>query len=137
MNNIILENKVIIAGCRWFKDYCYCERFLDLFLSRLFPNVIIISGTAKGVDGLGEKYAKLHNLKCLRFPAKWKVYGRSAGYLRNVEMAKIATHTVLFWDYKSKGTGHMLDIARNKTIPIIIVDIRRKVLDGTNIYKEY
>ena len=38
------------------------------------------------------------------------VHGKKAGYLRNVDMAEYADALVAFWDGKSKGTGHMIDI---------------------------
>jgi hypothetical protein len=54
-------------------------------------------------------------------PAQWEIYGKMAGYLRNLEMAKIADAVVLFWDGKSKGTKHMLDISQDRGLLVRII----------------
>ena len=105
--------RVIVAGTREFDNYSLLRMKLTDYLLPI-PNeeIEIISGTARGADKLGEQYASDYNLKCIKFPADWNTYGKSAGYRRNAEMAKYASqeHGVLFafWDGKSKGTGHMI-----------------------------
>ena len=74
---------------------------------------IILSGTAHGVDRLGELYAFENNITVEKYPADWKAHGKSAGYLRNVEMAKNADALIAIWDGTSPGTKHMIDIARD------------------------
>lgn len=44
--------------------------------------------------------------------ANWEKHGKSAGYKRNQEMANVSTHLIAFWDGKSRGTKHMIDIAK-------------------------
>jgi hypothetical protein len=44
--------------------------------------------------------------------ADWDTYGKSAGYRRNADMAKYSDAVVCFWDGVSKGTKHMIDLAR-------------------------
>jgi len=73
--------------------------------------ITIISGGARGADSQGEVYAHEFHYALERYPANWDLYGNSAGYRRNEEMARIATHLVAFWDGKSKGTRHMIDLA--------------------------
>jgi hypothetical protein len=101
--------RVIIAGSRNVWDYTIVETAMNN-LSKLPTEVV--SGTAKGVDKLGEKWAKLNAIPVKRFPAKWNVYGKRAGYLRNAEMARYADGLVAIWDGKSRGTMHMIDIAK-------------------------
>ena len=62
---------------------------------------------------------------CQRYPADWEQYGPRAGYIRNSEMAKVATHLIAFWDGRSKGTKHMIDIARKAGLYVlaVLVDI--------------
>ena len=43
-----------------------------------------------------------------------------AGFLRNEDMLSIATHLIAFWDGKSNGTKHMIEIAQKKGIPVWI-----------------
>lgn len=76
----------------------------------------IVSGTANGVDKLGENWAMYRRIPVKKFPANWNMYGKSAGYRRNLEMAGYADALVAVWDGESKGTKHMIDIARDKGI---------------------
>lgn len=102
--------RLIVAGSRGFSDYQLLSCRLDYFLQNQ-TDVEIVSGTARGADQLGEQYAKERGYPIKRFPANWEL-GKQAGYLRNKEMAEYATHLVAFWDGKSRGTKHMIDLAR-------------------------
>jgi hypothetical protein len=113
--------KVVIAGSRTFNDF----DFLVATMFRLFPkkDIIteIVSGAAKGADQLGEKWAKMVGIPIKQFPAEWNKYGKSAGYRRNAEMALYCDSVVAFWDGKSKGTKHMIDIAKDNGLAVAIV----------------
>tara|TARA_B110000238_G_C16137951_1_gene444740 strand:+ start:2497 stop:2853 length:357 start_codon:yes stop_codon:yes gene_type:complete len=114
--------KVIIAGGRDFNDAKLLERsFLDNFNKYRNHEVQIVSGTAKGADAMGEALAAMYNLDVVKFPALWHVYGRSAGYKRNVQMAENATHLLAFWDGKSKGTEHMINIANRMELKVRVI----------------
>lgn len=116
--------KVIIAGTRDFNDYAFLKKNLDYFLQGINPNneeIEIVSGNARGADKLGERYAKEHNLPVKLFPANWDKYGKRAGYLRNQEMANYSDMLIAFWDEKSKGTKHMIDIAKKQGLTVIVV----------------
>jgi len=80
----------------------------------------IISGTAKGADKLGEQWAIANNVPLEKYPAKWDKYGKSAGYKRNAQMAEAAEALVALWDGKSKGTSHMIDLAKKHGLKIFI-----------------
>lgn len=112
--------KIIIAGGRNFIDYTkLCESCDDAL--QLLDDIEIVSGTAKGADSLGEEYAKEKGYKITRFPADWDKHGKSAGYKRNAEMAEYADGLIAFWDYKSKGTRNMIDLADKFNLKIKIV----------------
>lgn len=118
--------KIIVAGSRSINDYDFIKLYLNNFITNHnISNPEIVSGTANGPDKLGEQYAREHNLKLTRFPADWDRWGKSAGYKRNQQMADYAEALVAFWDGKSKGTKHMIDIAtkQNLTVEINIFDI--------------
>lgn len=112
--------KIIVAGSRDFSDYSLLCSTLDTIVP-YNDEVEIVSGTAKGADSLGEQYAKQHNLPITRFPADWNQYGKSAGYRRNVQMAEYADFLVAFWDGESKGTQHMINIAKSHKLPIVVI----------------
>ena len=48
--------KVIIAGSRDFNDYTSLKNKMDIILKNQ-KDVTIVSGTARGADKLGERYA--------------------------------------------------------------------------------
>ena len=110
--------KVIIAGGREFTDYAVLKRVCDHMLSKVkeTSNLTIISGGARGVDQMGERYAKENNINLTIKKADWETHGKSAGYKRNQEMANIATHLIAFWDGQSRGTKHMIDIAKRDNL---------------------
>lgn len=116
--------KVIVAGGRDFADYAYMKEKLDEVFNALGDldshPVEIISGMAKGADTLGIRYAEEHQLTMVLYPANWKNYPRMAGILRNMNMLVTATHLVALWDGKSHGTKHMIEIAKEKGIPVWI-----------------
>jgi len=116
--------RVIIAGSRSLQYESTGPRQhlfhkLDNLLSakRKGQEIVIISGTARGADQFGELYANAKGFKIERYPADWDQYGKSAGYKRNVQMAENADALVALWDGKSRGTKHMLDIAKEHGLP--------------------
>ena len=115
--------KLIVAGTRCFNDYTFMIDKLDFLLSNKSSSEIeIVSGGARGADSLGEKYAKHRGYKLTIFKANWDLYGKSAGYRRNAEMADYADACVVFWDGKSKGTKHMIDLANKKGIRCVVIE---------------
>ena len=113
--------KVIIAGSRGFSNYDLLKSKMDYFLSNITDEIQIVSGTARGADQLGERYAAEQGYSIQRFPADWEHEGKSAGYKRNVKMAEYADALVAFWDGRSRGTGHMISLARMRNLQVRIV----------------
>ena len=56
-----------------------------------------------------------------RFSPDWEKYGNSAGYRRNADMVNVAQAVTCFWN-GSKGTGHTVELANKKGVPIKIVN---------------
>ena len=77
-------------------------------------------GKASGADPLGEKYAREYNYKIHYFPANWDTYGKSSGFIRNVEMAKHSNAIITFRDENNSGTRHMIEPARNHDLKIVV-----------------
>jgi len=112
--------KVIVAGSRDFNDYHTLKEKLDMILKNQ-KEVTIISGTAKGADKLGERYASEHHHKVEQYVPMWDIFGKKAGYMRNEEMAKHSDACVVFWDGKSRGTKHMIDISKKHKLKLRII----------------
>ena len=108
--------RLIIAGGRDFDDV---ELMFDSLLD-YFPKCVV-SGTARGADRLGERWAVNHGVHVVQMPANWDEDGKAAGYRRNERMARYATHLVAFWNGESRGTKHMIDIARREGLVVKIV----------------
>ena len=112
--------KVIIAGGRTFTDYDLLSSICDKAFKNL-SDVEIVSGCAKGADKLGEIYAITKGYKLKRFPADWEKNGKKAGYMRNTDMSLYADALIAFWDGTSKGTKHMIDIAKNRKLKYKVI----------------
>ena len=100
--------RTIIAGSRSCNNY---SELLEAIASLPWTPTVVLSGTARGVDRLGERWANENRVPLEEYPADWNRYGRSAGYRRNAEMAQKADALLALWDGKSKGTGHMIRLA--------------------------
>lgn len=109
--------KVIIAGGRDFENYEDLKLYCDYMLQNK-TNLEIVSGGANGADKLGERYAKERKIPYVVFPADWEKHGKSAGILRNTSMAGYADALIAFWDGKSRGTEHMIEVAKFKKLPV-------------------
>ena len=117
--------RVVIAGCRDYTNYEEAKVYIDFCLSNIRKEnkIIILSGCASGADAIGERYAEENGFELEKYPADWVKYGRSAGPIRNRQMAEICDFVICFWDEKSRGTKSMIELARkyNKPIKIKII----------------
>lgn len=116
--------KIIIAGSRGFNDYKLLKQKLAYFLKthNLKPEEIeIVSGGAKGADRLGEQFAIEYNIKIKQFIPDWDRYGKSAGIRRNAEMGKYGNACIVFWDGKSRGSKHMIEVSIKEGLELEII----------------
>ncbi|HNT28637.1 MAG TPA: SLOG family protein [bacterium] len=110
--------RVAVVGSRTFFHYSVLEKELDTLLSK---NATLLSGGAGGADALAEKYAREHGRTIEVIRPDWETYGPSAGYRRNREIVKKASRVIAFWDGKSRGTDHIIQLARAEGIPVHVV----------------
>jgi hypothetical protein len=101
-------SKVIIAGSRTITDIRCVEAAL---VASQFRPTLVISGTARGVDQLGEQWATARGITVLRMPANWAAHGKAAGPIRNSAMLEEADCIVVVWDGKSRGSQDMISKA--------------------------
>ena len=123
--------KVIIAGTRDFADYKLLKDKCDAILQnrRNHCNIVVVSGTARGADRLGERYARERGYRIDRYPADWDRDGNSAGPIRNAKMADNAHALIAFWDGRSRGTKNMIETAKAKGLMV-------RTIINTNIVRE-
>lgn len=122
--DVLEMNKIIIAGGRDFNDYDLLKKEAAAFLFEIENGEAqIVSGGAKGVDAMGERFAQENNIEVVLFPADWKKYGRAAGPKRNAQMAEYATHLLSFWNGESKGTKSMITLAKKNNLMVKVISV--------------
>ena len=112
--------KTIIAGSRTVARY---EAVCAAIEASGFTITEVVSGTAKGPDSLGEVWAVNNMVRVKKFPADWDRYGKRAGFIRNAAMADYAEALIAVWDGQSRGTEHMIRVARNKGLKIYVYEM--------------
>lgn len=109
--------KVIIAGSR--EGFDLCDVY-EAWGQSGFKITEVVSGTARGVDRLGEILAHKEGFPIKEFPADWDNLGKRAGYVRNAQMAEYGDALIALWDGESKGTKHMIDLAYKAGIEVFV-----------------
>jgi hypothetical protein len=114
------EIRILISGSRGYANY---EEFADLMgyyvsdiiskhRSPMPSKPVFITGKARtGADDLIIRWCKEQGYQWCECPADWNKHGKAAGMIRNREMGLMATHLIVFWDGRSKGTRNMLEFA--------------------------
>jgi len=81
----------------------------------------IVSGTARGIDQLGEAWAKKREIPIRLFPAAWAKLGKKAGPIRNKAMAEYADGALILWDGESRGSKNMYKTMRELGKPALCI----------------
>lgn len=119
--------RVLVCGSRHFNDF-------DLMLKILSENFnkgdILIHGDAKGADRLSEYVARFYLfaddvIGVERYPADWNLHGKRAGPIRNHQMLTEGKPdlVIAFIAVGSRGTKHMVEIAKKAGIPVKEIQI--------------
>lgn len=111
--------KTIIAGSRAIADYALVAaacRDCGWTITE------VVCGCARGVDTLGELWAKRNGVAVRHFPANWALHGKSAGFIRNKEMIRYADALIAIWDGESRGTSHTIQEARKRGLSVYVVN---------------
>lgn len=116
--------RILVAGSRSYNDF---EEFRDImnYICKDYNNIEIVSGGARGADSLAEEYAKELSIPIKIFRANWVLYGKSAGYKRNIVMQDYICEErerlcICFWDGESKGTSHHFLAAKARETELIV-----------------
>ena len=114
-------HKVLVCGGRDYEDRDHVYRVLDAYLARIGPDMLLINGGAPGADTLAREWAVDRRVDHLTLYAKWDLFGRSAGPIRNRRMARKKPKLVLAFseDFdKSRGTSDMIKVAEKMGIKV-------------------
>jgi len=109
--------KILVCGDRNWKDDIKMYEVLKTFLN----GVILVHGDAKGADKMAGRIGSKLGFKVIAYPAKWDIFGKGAGPIRNQQMLDenydieevIAFHNDI---ENSKGTKDMLRRAQKRGI---------------------
>ena len=100
-----------------------------------FDRNILIHGNCRGVDRIAGRIAKELGFRVLPVPAKWNIYGKKAGVLRNIQMLDLLTggkDVVLAFHEditSSKGTKHCVREAKKRDLYVLIFGVDGKLCD--------
>lgn len=129
-----MSGRVIVAGTRGKR---VSVRQLDKVITNLQCNGVadhvdtweVVHGScANSPDEDGAAWAISMGLRPTPFPADWKKYGKAAGPIRNLAMAKYAAEAdfgllIAFWDGKSTGTQNMIANACAERLHVVVVRV--------------
>ncbi len=110
--------KLIIAGSRTFTDY---QRLCQVLAPDKARITQVITGSARGADRLGFRWAWQHTVPSQCFRAEWERFGKAADGRRNHQMAQAGDVLVAFWDGQSPGTAHLIQCMRALGKPVVLV----------------
>lgn len=108
-------------GSRSFNDKRSATKIINKLISK-YKTFTCVSGGAKGADSICESICRLKNIECLIFKPEWSKYGKSAGFIRNKSIVENSDFVIAFWDLKSKGTKHSIDLCMQLNKPIFIIN---------------
>ena len=126
--------RVLVCGGRNYADW----RLVCKTLDELKPTVII-QGGATGADALADRWANMHGIERLRYPAAWRdlkavplvlrynrfglghAYNAAAGTIRNAKMLAEGKPDIVVAFPGGKGTADMVAKARAANVPVLEV----------------
>lgn len=117
--------RTIIAGSRNIRSY---QTVFYAIKKSGFDITHIIAGGAYGVDTTAIEIAEDLEIPYTVMPADWDTHGKSAGFRRNSAMAAVADALIAVWDGESKGTSHMILVAKARGLKVYVHNITAKNL---------
>lgn len=111
--------KTIIAGSRSIKNYKLVKDIIE-YSGFEFTITEVISGTAEGVDTLGERFANERGIPITQFPAQWERYGIKGAPQRDMAMVKYADQLIAIWDGESPGTARTIEYAKQQDLRFFV-----------------
>lgn len=116
--------RVLICGSRDWTKRKMVEVVLE-GLRVLHPDLVVISGMARGADSHAAEWAERNGVELDPYPADWATHPRAAGPIRNRRMLKEGRPdlVVAFSDdlAASRGTRDMVSIAKAAGVPVYVV----------------
>ena len=119
----MINAKIAVVGSRNYTNYKYISKILYDY-QRKFGVGFVISGGAKGVDTLAEKWAKDAQIFGFTvYNAQWTKYGKRAGPQRNLLIAESCDVMIAFPSKDSKGTRNAIKQAKKLDKKVYIFEV--------------
>jgi len=112
--------RVLVCGGRDFENREWLYHELDQLHSEK-PINLIIQGGAVGADRLAKSWANSRYIDWVEVPADWKVYGKSAGSIRNQRMLDEQKPDLVVAFPGGTGTADMVKRAMKAGVSVIMV----------------
>lgn len=115
--------KILACGSRDWDDEDKLKRTL-LALNWGMDITELIHGGARGADQMSGQWADGACLLVTEVLPDWNRHGRSAGFVRNIEMLDMLEEgdvVIAFWDGQSRGTMHTVDNAVERGHLVLVV----------------
>src|SRR5215472_6858890 len=111
--------RVLVCGGRDFDDRAALETALDrLHAQRRFT--LLIAGGARGADTMAEQWARDRGIRTRIYMARWNIYGRAAGPIRNARMLRKGRPDLVVAFPGGKGTAGMVALARDAGVEVVV-----------------
>lgn len=112
--------RILVTGSRDWDDRATIYRALEEARGDTpHDQMVLVEGGATGADSIALAYAESMDWGIEEHRAKWPVYGRRAGIIRNVEMVDAGADICLaFIKDNSPGATHCAGYAEATGIPV-------------------
>jgi len=119
--------KLGVIGSRLFNDYEFVKsKIIENFTVSDIDT--IVSGGAKGVDTLRERFADEFNLQKDITKPDWKKYGKGAAFIRNQDIVNGSDCLIAFPIKSSGGTWDTIRKATKAGKPVKIFEVEPTVV---------
>ena len=94
-------------------------------IDEYIPNHVneIVSGGARGIDSLAAEYARRNGIRLTEFYPNYARFGRGAPLKRNEQIAEYADMAIAFWDGRSRGTLHTIQLVQRKNKSVTVIQL--------------
>ena len=116
-NTIAVSKTAIVCGSRDWNDRTKIQVMMEKLKYEGYKT--IIEGEARGADTMARETALKLGMHVVAMPAKWQLYGKSAGMKRNQEMLDKKPDLVLAFDMGTPGTANMIAIAKQANVQVV------------------
>ena len=113
----VLRMKVAVVGSRTL-EHVDIAKYIPAGIT------VLLSGGARGVDTLAERYADAHGIPKMILRPDYGLYGKSAPLVRDRMLVELCDRVVAVWDGVSPGTSYTLRYAKSRGVPTELYVVR-------------